>query len=69
METYAGQTVRNRGNGSTGVLSTFTNLPTSADACGVGTTAESSIPRPGNSLLQSVDPEHLLRLRQFIKLR
>ena len=47
METYAGQTVRNRGNGSTGVLSTFTNLPTSTDACGgypVGTTAESSVP-------------------------
>ena len=69
MATYAGQAA-NRENGSAGVFSTFSNLSTSLDAHGgfpVGTTAETSVPRLGNGLLQLVDPDHLLRLRTFIK--
>jgi len=68
MGTYAGS-LANRGNGRTGVLSTFTNLPTRVDApAGFPVaTAETPVSRPGNGLLQLVDPEHLLRLRQFIK--
>ena len=70
MATYGGESVANRGNGNTAVLPTFTNLSTRLDAYDgipVGMTAETSVPRPGNTLLRLVDPDYLLRLRQFIK--
>lgn len=71
MGSFAGQSITNRGSGSTGVLSTLTtNRPASADTVGgtnIGTARENSVPALRNGIFHSVDPEHALRLRQFIK--
>lgn len=52
-------------------MSTFpTNRPTNAETNGgvsVGIATEAPVPRLINGLLQSVDPERFLRLRQFVK--
>jgi CRP-like cAMP-binding protein len=71
METYTGRSGESRGSGSTGVLSSLRgSQPVGSETQNgypVATIKETSVPRLGNSLLQSVDPEHFLRLRQFVK--
>ena len=70
MDTYAGQSAENRGSESGDMLSTLvakrTPMHRSREAYTVPST-EGTTPSLGNRLLHSIDPEHLLRLRQFIK--
>ena len=70
METYAGQSSANSGNGSSEVLSSITARRTTKGLAQESYTvpvATDGVPRLGNRLLNAVEPEHFLRLRQFIK--
>lgn len=67
METYAGQSVANRGNNSTEMLSGLIAKRPSSNPALESYPTEITLPRVGNGLLYSIDPEHFLRLRQFIK--
>ncbi|HKP70918.1 MAG TPA: Crp/Fnr family transcriptional regulator [Pyrinomonadaceae bacterium] len=71
MEIFAGQSLISHGNGSADVLSTLVKKRTpgsrTPENYSTPSSTENGLPRHGNMLLRAIDPEHFLRLRQFIK--